>query len=207
MRGVQPSGASPRGWSSASPEPGGAGVTLLIRPASPSSTSRTLERARSTWGQLFQGVTGAGVRLPMEHAAVTCMSRPGARGPRSQGPASHPTFRASALPPQIRSARLSVWREVVGVSMRHGGAGGDKLRSHPTPEPPIPYPSGLTGGSLSVCLSLQEILRSSRRMSGGGEWWNGDGSGAGAQLCLHALPTHAHENGPLMRQRPVSLSQ
>jgi hypothetical protein len=155
VRGVQPSGASPRGWSSASPEPGGAGVTLLIRPASPSSTSRTLERARSTWGQLFQGVTGAGVRLPMEHAPVTCMSRPGARGPRSQGPASHPTFRASALPPQIRSARLSVWREVVGVSMRHGGAGGDKLRSHPTPEPPIPYPSGLTGRStlIAACCS------------------------------------------------------
>ena len=124
--------------------------------------------------------------------------------PRTRLSPGLPGIRPPAPDPVGPAVRVAGSR---GVSMRHGGAGGDKLRSHPTPGPPIPYLSGLTGGSLSVCLSLQEILRSSRRMSGGGEWWNGDGSGAGAQLCLHAPPTHAHENGPLMRQRPVSLSQ
>ena len=196
MRGVQPSGASPRGWSSASPEPGGAGATLLIRPASPSSTSRTLERARSTWGQLFQGVTGAGVRLPMEHAPVTCMSRPGARGPRSQGPASHPAFRASALPPQIRSARLSVWREVVGVSMRHGEAGGDKFAAASTFHR---LPSGLTGGPIR----LSDSHRPSGQAGGRAEGRRG----GDAALPQPPAPIHPHENGPLMRQRPALLSQ
>ncbi len=64
--------------------------------------------------------------------------------PRTRLSPGLPGIRPPAPDPVGPAVRVAGSR---GVSMRHGEAGGDKLRSHPTPEPPIPYPSGLTGGS------------------------------------------------------------
>jgi hypothetical protein len=108
----------------------GAGQALpcVSNPANPASTLHTLERAWTRWGQLFQGVTGFGTPPPIQCAPVTCASRLSARTPRSQGAASRPAFRASALPP--RSGRPGCpcggrsWQRVCG---RWQGVG----KSHP----------------------------------------------------------------------------
>ena len=72
--------------------------------------------------------------------------------PRTRLSPGLPGIRPPAPDPVGPAVRVAGSR---GVSMRHGFAGGDKLRSHPTPEPPIPYPSGLTGRStlIAACCS------------------------------------------------------
>jgi hypothetical protein len=79
--------------------------------------------ARWTRGQLFQGVTGSGPWPPLRHAPVTCMSRPGALFPRSQGNALRRTFQASAPFAQARTVRVPLRRKVQAVSHGVRGAG------------------------------------------------------------------------------------
>ena len=124
----------------------GAGQALpcVSNPANPASTLHTLERAWTRWGQLFQGVTGFGTPPPIQCAPVTCASRLSARTPRSQGAASRPAFRASALPP--RSGRPGCpcggrsWQRVCGRWQRPGKTCCGRPENR--------FPSGLTGGPI-----------------------------------------------------------